>query len=106
MIWLRAFLFIMEQEIWKNIDGYGGIYIVSNKGRVMSFKKGINGVNIGYKKGNGYMAVNFGRVKSFLIHRIVAMAFIPKIDGKNQINHKNGKRDDNRVENLEWVNNS
>lgn len=96
----------MEQEIWKDVIGHEGLYKVSNQGNVMSFRKNINGVNVGSKMCNGYMSVSFGRGKTALIHKVVAMAFLHKIDGKNQINHKNGKRDDNRVENLEWVNNS
>lgn len=57
----------------------------------------------------GYKAVAFyinGKRKMFLSHRLVALAFIPKIDGKPFVNHKNGIRDDNRIENLEWCSKS
>lgn len=57
----------------------------------------------------GYKAVSFwvdGVRKTFLSHRLIALAFIPQVDGKTIINHKNGNKTDNRVENLEWCNKS
>jgi hypothetical protein len=58
---------------------------------------------------NGYKAVSFwvnDTRKTFLSHRLIALAFLPEVDGKPLINHKNGIKDDNRVENLEWCNKS
>lgn len=55
------------------------------------------------KLSNGYMDTSLGRERKHnMVHRLVAQTFLPKIEGKNVVNHKNGIRDDNRVENLEW----
>lgn len=106
------------EEIWKDIKGYEGIYQVSNKGRVKSLERDIickNGVKRHYKerimKGSldmdGYLYVGLGNNKGerkFLwIHRIVATTFIPNLDNKPQVNHKDEVKTNNFVENLEWM---
>lgn len=56
------------------------------------------------KVGKGYLDISLGnKRKHNLIHRLVAKAFIPNPENKNEVNHINGDKEDNRVENLEWV---
>lgn len=94
----------MQNEIWKEIPGYAGLYQVSNLGRVKSFKNQYgHGVRIlnGERTKSGYIQVSLNR-KRYKVHRLVAMAFISNPNGWPQINHKNEIKTDNRVENLEW----
>lgn len=103
------------EEVWKDVKNYEGIYQVSNKGNVRSLDRLVNGYRGNKnKKGkvlkpslrNGYLSVVLckeGKGINKTIHRIVAETFIENIDNKAEVNHKNGIKTDNRVENLEWV---
>lgn len=94
-------------EIWKDIEGHKGVYQVSNFGRVKSFKVSADGFIM--KNGtdnNGYGIIclsNKNSRKTNKIHRLVAIAFIPNSINKAEVNHINGIKNDNRIENLEWA---
>jgi hypothetical protein len=91
-------------EFWKEIKGYEGLYEVSSEGRVKSLgrKPGIMRPGLS----NGYLKVGLtkdGIRSRFRVHRLVAEAFIPNPDNKPEVDHINGDRKDNRVENLRWM---
>lgn len=96
----------LEQEQWKAIEGYDGIYEVSSLGRVRSLKFGKVRVLMASKDGCGYLKValcKYGKVKHFYVHRLVANAFIPNDDeSKSQINHRDECKQNNRLWNIEY----
>jgi len=100
----------VEEEIWKDIIGYEGIYQVSSHGRIKRIKPG-KGAVVGRilkicPDTNGYAQLNLyneGEINHVQVHRLVAQAFLTCPSGNHQVNHKNGDPLDNRVSNLEWV---
>lgn len=92
----------LDGEIWRDVEGYDG-YQVSNLGNVKSFKHCNKGRLLKPSLRNGYSFVQFGQHgKCVNIHRLVAETFIPNLLNKPCVNHINGIKSDNRVENLEW----
>ena len=94
-------------EIWKDVEGYEGLYSISNRGYIRSLvtdRSRREGVLTPHPK-NGYLAVNLykdGKCKHHYIHRLVAKAFISNPLNKRTVNHKDADKHNNCVENLEW----
>lgn len=94
----------MENEIWKDILDYEGIYQISNYGRVYNIKS--NRYLVTYTDKDGYIRLTLfknKKSKNISVHRLIGINFIPNPENKPFINHKNGIKDDNKIENLEWV---
>jgi len=99
----------MELEIWKPVIGHEQNYEVSNHGRVRRSSTccaSKAGRILGQYDGHGYLNValcSAGKVSKYRTHVLVARAFIPNPDSKEQVNHKDCDKTNNRDSNLEWV---
>ena len=90
----------------RNVVGYDGLYSIDEDGRVWSHTTNKFISVVKNKRHNGYVEVTLwknNKRKTFRLHRLVAIAFIPNPNNLPEVNHKNGDKSDNRVSNLEWV---
>jgi predicted XRE-type DNA-binding protein len=99
-------------EIWKPIKGFEGRYEVSNLGRVKSLDMEVfngrayynkTGRILKVSKSGNYQVVSLGKSTRRLVHRIVAETFLENPHDKKTVNHKDGNKDNNKVDNLEWL---
>ena len=110
---------MIQDEVWKDVEGYEGLYQVSTCGNVKSLPKvRRNGTGTYIQKerllkpsntSTGYKKVELckdGKRKGFKVHRLVAIAFIPNPDNKPEVNHIDGNKINNNIDNLEWVTSS
>lgn len=108
-------------EIWKDIKNYEGLYQVSNLGRIKSLSRTVYQYNYMAKKDikitfkgkirkprmskDGYYIINLnkdGKMTTYRVHRLVGEQFVENKENKPYINHKDGNKLNNNVDNLEW----
>jgi len=93
-------------QVWKPVAGFGSKYLISKNGAVVSIQPGKRNKFLSKRiDRGGYQTVRLnkdGITSTHFIHRLIAAAYIPNPDNKRFINHINGIKTDNRIENLEW----
>ena len=90
------------EEIWKDVEGYEGLYMVSNKGRVWSNHNQKVLKNVLGKRGYLKVTLSNKKRKEYMIHRLVAQNFLTKVTDKEVVNHIDENKLNNNVDNLEW----
>lgn len=88
------------EEIWKDVPDTNGKYEASTLGRIRVKE---TGYYISYSNSTSHYDKCAINRKSIKVHRIIAKTFLPPIEGKNEVNHKDFDRKNNRVDNLEWT---
>ena len=109
----------MKEEIWKDIQGYEGLYQISNMGRVKSVERTAkNGrgyrtvpekIMKPYKNSDGYLQVGLykdDKGKKYYVHRLVADTFLENPEEYTEVNHRDEDKENNRADNLEWCSRS
>jgi hypothetical protein len=107
------------EEYWKDVIGYENDYEISSSGNIRSkerYRKNRNGYMLvksqiikPHNHPKGYLRITLARNNTkanFFVHRLVAQAFIPNLENLPQINHKDGNKKNNSIENLEWCDNN
>ena len=112
---------VSTDEIWADVVGYENLYQVSNFGNVKRIEHTIEYTQCGQVRHrilseklmklklthDGYLSVTLsknGISKSHFVHRLVALAFIPVDETRPQVNHKDGNKQNNHIDNFEWMN--
>lgn len=93
-------------EFWRGVDGYEAEYEISTSGRVRSLKWGKSRILKNRATHSGYFSVNLRKdsiSKDTKVHRLVAQAFLENLENKPTVNHKDGDKRNNHVDNLEWA---
>lgn len=94
----------MERRIHDFIPEIKDLYTINDKGEVFSDNSGR--MKTRYRAGSKYKIINFmtedGQKRTFRVHRLVATAFLPNPQNKKEVNHIDGNKENNSLENLEW----
>lgn len=97
----------MKEELWKDIPNYEGLYQISNLGNIMSIRR--KRLIKSDRRKDGYIQVHLTKdkkMKNFLLHRLVAITFIENYNDYEFINHIDGNKENNSLNNLEWCDRS